>query len=221
MFVNTLAMRNYPTDDKSFEQFLAEVKENSLKAYQNQDYQFEMFVEKLGRDRNILSRDLSRNPLFDVAFALQNIDNMTINMPNLTFTPYQFKNKISKFDLTLTAIESDRKMSLTMEYCTDLFKKETIERMTGHYVNILKEIVKSPAIKISAIDMLSKDEKEQILFNFNQTKTEYPKEKTLPQLFEEQVACNPEQIALIFGDKQLTYQELNEKVNQLARVLER
>ncbi len=218
MFVNTLVMRSNPASEKSFKQFLDEVKVGALKAYENQDYQFETLVEKLE-----LARNLSRNPLFDVVFALQNIDNTAISIPELTFTPYEFTNKISKFDLTMIATETEDNIKCVVEYSTKLFKKETIERMARHFVNIVKEIVVKPTIEISEIDVLSTEEKEQLIVEFNQTRTDYPKDKTVIELFEEQVerfsTQGREQTALIYADQQLTYQQFDVKSNQLARVL--
>ncbi|MCK4260461.1 MAG: amino acid adenylation domain-containing protein [Halanaerobiales bacterium] len=220
MFVNTLAMRNSVKGTKTFVDFLAEVKENSLKAYENQDYQFDMLVEKLGVQRN-----QDRNALIDVVFVLENTNLSEMNVDDLKFEPYEYRNKTAKFDLTLYAFESDDHIRLEFEYSTDLFKKETIERMSSHFVNILREIVENPKLKIADIEMISEEEKLQILNEFNNTRNDYPKEKTIQQLFEEQVENRPNNIAVVFkGNKSceadyLSYRELNAKANQLARVL--
>jgi len=214
VFVNTLAMRNYPEKNKSFLEFLQEVKENALKAYENQDYQFEELVDKLDIPRN-----LSRNPLFDTMFALQNVDIAELSIGNLRFSRYEFDNKIAKFDLTLEAIERSSQLDFTLEYDTKLFKKETMERLSRHVENVLNSIVEQPQIKLADIELVSKEETRQILLDFNNTKTAYPKEKTIQELFEEQVEKNPHHIAVVFEEQQLTYQELNNKANQLARVL--
>jgi tyrocidine synthetase-3 len=214
MFVNTLALRNYPEGKKSFRKFLSEVKEDSLKAYENQEYQFEELVEQLN-----LRRDLSRNPLFDVMFVLQNMDIKASPINDLRFIPYEFENKVAKFDLTLTAMEAGETIWLSFEYCTKLLRKETIQRMAGHYIQIITEIVTAPDRKLSEIEMLSEAEKQQILSSFNDTQAEYPREKTIQQLFEEQVERTPDATAVIFEEQQLTYQELNQKANGLAHVL--
>ncbi|NLD48503.1 MAG: non-ribosomal peptide synthase/polyketide synthase, partial [Clostridiaceae bacterium] len=215
MFVNTLGMRNYPSGTKSFKEFLKEVRDNSLKAYENQDYQFEELVDKLE-----LKRDLSRNPLFDTVFMLVNEDTgEDKDFGGLEIIPYEHEMNISKFDMTLSAFEGEDGIGLSMEYCTKLYKKETIKRMLGHFENILKSIVKNPDASISEIDMLSEAERKEILTVFNDTKMVYPKEKTIGQLFEEQAELTPFNIAVVYGDEKLTYRELNEKANQLARVL--
>jgi amino acid adenylation domain-containing protein len=214
MFVNTLAMRNYPKGEKTFNEFLGEVKENALNAYENQDYQFEELVEKLD-----LNRDLSRNPLFDAMFALQNMDIVDFELEGLKFTPYESQFQIAKFDITLNATEIEDIIAFNLEYCTKLFKKETIQRLERHYVNILEQIVENPDLKLKDVDMLTEEEKNTILFDFNNTQAEYPKDKTIHELFEEQVEKTQDNIAVMFDNEQLTYGELNKKANQLARML--
>jgi amino acid adenylation domain-containing protein len=215
VFINTLAMRNYPAGDKTFQEFLAEVKENFLKAFDNQEYQFETMIEKLN-----LRRDLSRTPLFEVMFVLQNIGIDARESMGLRFTPLTFTNKTAKFDLTLEAFErGDQKILFGLEYCTRLFQRETIVRLTRHFVNILTVVTANPAIQLKGMEFLSAEEKEQILKGFNNTKAEYLKGKLVHELFEEQAAQTPTRIALQFKDETLTYRELNEQANRLAGVL--
>jgi amino acid adenylation domain-containing protein len=214
MFVNTLAMRNYPQGEKTFGEFLKDVTANALRAYENQDYPLEELVEKLN-----LRGDMSRNVLFDTMFTLQNIDVNGLELEGLKIKPYPREFKIAKFDLTLSATEAENRISFELEYCTKLFKPETVERMAGHFVNLLERVVDRVEIQLQAIEILSVEEKKQILFDFNDTMAEYPKGKTIQELFEEQVERTSNQIAVIFEDEQLTYGELNEKANRLARVL--
>ncbi|MBP2646106.1 MAG: amino acid adenylation domain protein, partial [Firmicutes bacterium] len=214
MFVNTLAMRNYPEKDKSFREFLQEVKENALSAYEHQDYQFEELVDRLDIPRN-----LSRNPLFDTMFVLQNTDTIAMEFKGLKFSSYELDSKVAKFDLTLEAVERNNRLEFTLEYDTKLFKQETAERLGRHFTNVLTGIVEQPGIKLGDIGLMSEVEKSQILITFNNTKTAYPKDKTVQELFEEQVVKNPDRIAVVLGERQLTYKELDAKANQLARVL--
>ncbi|HAY3898245.1 TPA: amino acid adenylation domain-containing protein, partial [Escherichia coli] len=161
-----------------------------------------------------------RNPLFDV--MLNMIDTVTsddIKLEDIILKPCSNENKVSKFDLTLNALESDEKLNFIIDYCPKLFKKETIERLSSHYVRILESIVNNKEIKLSEVDLLSEEERNQILYEFNDTKVEYPKNKTIHELFEEQVEKTPDNIAGVFEDKKLTYRELNERANSLARVL--
>jgi non-ribosomal peptide synthetase component F len=157
MFVNTLALRNYPEATIKFRSYLHEVKQNALAAYENQDYPFEKLVEKLN-----LHRDLSRNPLFDVMFILQSRTPAALEIPGLKIKPYGFDNPIAKFDLTLTAMETTRGICFGFEYCTMLFKQKTIEQMAVHFTNILERVVENPELCLSAIEMLSDSEKNQL-----------------------------------------------------------
>jgi amino acid adenylation domain-containing protein len=214
MFVNTLAMRNWPESSKTFKQFLAEVKEQALMAFENQDYPFETLVEKLE-----LQRDLSRNPLFDTMFIMQNIGNPSIGIKPLTFIPFEVPQTTSKFDLTMLAMEDQEGLELTIEYCTALFKQETMERIGRHFVRVLQEIADQPDAQLAQIDMLSLEEKKQIVVDFNQTKADYPQNCTIQELFEQQAEKTPDHVAVVWDNERMTYRQLNAKANRLARVL--
>ncbi|MEH7354706.1 amino acid adenylation domain-containing protein, partial [Neobacillus drentensis] len=214
MFVNTLAMRNYPGRTKTFAGFLQEVKKNALCAYENQNYQFDRLVENLN-----LRKDLSRNPLFDTMFVLQNTDAKEIELDESRIKQLQFERGVSKFDITLGAEEKGEEIRFELEYCTKLFKRETIERMIEHFKNIVKAVTENPEIQLCKIEMLSEEEKKEIVVDFNNTKTQYPMDKTICEVFEEQVKKTPDNIAVVYEDRKLTYRELNEKANQLAGVL--
>ncbi|WP_227013950.1 non-ribosomal peptide synthetase [Paenibacillus psychroresistens] len=214
MFVNTLPMRNQAEGHKTFEAFLQEVKENALQAYANQDYPFEEMVEKLA-----LRRDMSRNPLFDTLFVLQNTDRADIQLENITLNTYEFENDVTKFDLTLRAVEEVEGIRCQLEFSSKLFENKTIERFTGHFLHILEQVVNNQNLLLSQLTLLTEQEKKQILTEFNSAKSSYPQEKTIHQVFEEQVERSPHYVAVVFGEQQLTYQELNERANQLARVI--
>ncbi|WP_160672477.1 non-ribosomal peptide synthetase [Clostridium sp. C8-1-8] len=214
MFINTLAMRNYPVGEKSFKEFLKEVRKNVLDAYENQDYQFDRLVDTLK-----LKRESSRNALFDTMFVLQNTEQMEMALDNITIKPYEIKSTKSKFDITLEAKEVGNEINFKVEYCTKLFKKDTINRLTEHFINILKSVIANPEVSLSEIDMLSEGEKNKILVNFKGDKVAYPKDKTINELFEEQVEKTPDNTALVFKEKKLTYIELNKRANKLARIL--
>ncbi|OCL27784.1 hypothetical protein U472_04325 [Orenia metallireducens] len=214
MFVNTLALRNHPSANKSFREFLSEVKDKALKAYENLDYQLADLVDELD-----IKRDLGRHPLFDVAFVLQSINLEKMQFGGLDVTPIDFRYNNAKADILLEGVEKEEGIKFDLQYCTDLFKQETIERFSNHLINIIKEVVENPEIKLSEIEMISDKEKEELLSKFNDTQADYPQQKTIQQIFEEQVDNNKESIAVVFEDKELTYQELNRKSNQLARRL--
>lgn len=214
MFVNTLAIRNGPKADKTFKDFLLEVKENALGAYENQDYQFEELVDKLK-----IERDMSRNPIFDTMLTMQNIEFDDIEVKDLEINDYEYENKTSKFDLSMNVEEVGEEINFEIEYKTKLFKRRTIERLGNHFIKILKEITKNPKAKLNEIEIVTDQEKKEILFDFNDTNVEYPKDKTIHKLFEEQVEKTPENVAVAFKNKEMTYKELNERANQLARIL--
>ncbi|MCK4261437.1 MAG: AMP-binding protein, partial [Halanaerobiales bacterium] len=213
MFVNTLALRNSVSNDKTFAEFLTDVRQNCLEAFENQDYQFEMLVEKLNVERN-----LSRNPLFDTMLVLQNSDVKEIVIPGLKFTPYDYAVQVAKFDFTLQVTEGENELELAMHYWTKLFKRETIKRLLNNFTILLANIVENPALKLSEIEIISAEEKKKLIYDFNNTKKDIV-EKTIYQLFEEQVQKNPAKIAITFNRQTLTYRELNERANQLARNL--
>nr|WP_272898827.1 non-ribosomal peptide synthetase [Paenibacillus sp. MMS18-CY102] len=214
MFVNTLAMRNAPSGEKSFHAYVQEVKENALRAYENQDYQFEELVNKLD-----VARDVSRNPLFDTMFILQNTEQSELSMGDLKCIPYPLEHHVAKFDLTFILVEEAEGITCSIEYASSLYKRETVERMAQHFKQLIDVIVKDPQTKLSAIEMITPDEKRQILEVFNGTVADYPRDKTIHQLFEEQVERTPDQVAVVYEGSQLTYGELNEKANRLARRL--
>ena len=211
MFVNTLVMRNYPEKDKTYRSFLNEVKETSLTAYENQDYQFEELVDKLD-----LRRDLSRNPLFDVMFVLQNMEVKELEAEGLKLTKYQREQISSKFDLSFTAIDIGDEILFDVEYCRDLFEHETIERLSVNLQNLIEKIISDKEILLGDIEILSAAESHKILHEFNATAMTYPRDKTVVALFEEQVKQTPESIAVVFEEEAITYEELNAKANILA-----
>ncbi|MDQ1354617.1 MAG: hypothetical protein QG657_4926, partial [Acidobacteriota bacterium] len=221
MFVNTLSLRNYPTDEMDFLSFLEVVKTRTISAFENQDYQYDALVEKI-----MPNRDVSRNPLFDVMFVLQNTDlHMTgTAIPGLKATPYDYKYKTSKFDLTLIGFELGETLSFTFEYSTQLFKQETIERFIVYFKYIVRSIIANPDQRICDLEILTDEERNRILLEFNDTVSVYPKDKAIPGLFAEQVDRNPDRIAVVGAGSQtcpitLSYNELNEQSNRLAGLL--
>ncbi|WP_051775464.1 non-ribosomal peptide synthetase [Paenibacillus tyrfis] len=214
MFVNTLAIRNAPAGEKTFRDYVQEVKESALRAYENQDYPFEELVDKLD-----VARDLSRNALFDTMFVLQNTEQEELDIEGLEFRPYANKHNVSKFDLTFSAIEDKEQILCSIEYATSLYKPETIERMAKHFIQLIDVIASDPQVQLSSLEIITAQEKEQILHAWGETTADYPREKTISQLFEEQADRTPDQVAVVFEEKRLTYSELNEKANRLARTL--
>ena len=214
MFVNELAMRNYPSGEYTYIEFLNRVRNNSLEAYENQDLQFESLVDKLN-----LRRDSSRNPLFDVCMAVNNFEKPKIQMKETLFVPLEWENKTSKFDITLFASKIGQDIYFNLEYSTSLFKRETIQRLANHFINIMKQVGKQPDILLSDIEILSGWEKKQLLVDFNHTDADSPGNMTLHRLVEGQVEKCPDKIAVEFGEEVLTYRHLGEHANRLANYL--
>ncbi|MED1666477.1 non-ribosomal peptide synthetase [Brevibacillus laterosporus] len=212
MFVNTLAIRTTPKVDYSFLEYLSEVKETVLGAYQNPDYPFEELVE-----RTLVQRDISRNPLFDVMFSVEKLPS-AVQFDELRFCPRLFDWKKAKFDLDWTVVEGES-LQVLVEYSTSLFDRLTVERMSKHFEHILEQIIEHPELSISDIELLTEAEKQQILIEFNQSDRYFDRQKTIQEQFEEWVDKTPDSMALVFKDKQLTYQELNQRANQVAHLL--
>ncbi|MGN1299484.1 MAG: amino acid adenylation domain-containing protein [Candidatus Scatovivens sp.] len=214
MFVNTLPVRTKIDSSLSFKEFLINIKDICLENYKYQNYPLNELISKLN-----IQRDTSRAPLFDTLFTYQNNGLTSINFNGINSEFYIPDTKISKFDLSLEIIPENNILKLNFEYCTKLFTKQFIENFANHYKNILNIVIDNLDTKISSICMLSEKEKNKILYEFNNTKADYPKDKTISQLFEEQVEKTPNNIAVVFEDQKLTYTELNEKANQLANYL--
>ena len=212
MFVNNIVVKGNVVAEKTFQEFLDEIKEQILDDLSNQPYPFDMLVKKLG-----IIGDASRNPLFDVMFTYQNNEVNTIKLNEEEAQIIEINNNISKFNLSLEI--KPKTHTINIEYCTDLFKKQTIDKLFEHYMNVIECIVNDKNIKIKDIDIISEEEKHKILYEFNHTECKYPKNKTISELFEEQVKRTPNNIAIVFEDKKITYKELNERANQLANYL--
>ncbi|MBN3921605.1 condensation domain-containing protein, partial [Nostoc sp. NMS4] len=214
-FVNTLVMRTNLADDPSFNELLGRVRQIALGAYTHQELPFEMLVEALHPERN-----LSYTPLFQVMFALQNAPMSKLELAGLTISFLTAQSKTTKFDLSLSMYNSGAGLVGVWEYSTDLFDNSTIERMTGHFVTLLEGIVANPKERISQLPMLTQVEQHQLLVEWNSTQAEYPFDKCIHELFEEQVQRTPNAVAVVFENQQLTYQQLNCRANQLAHYLQ-
>ncbi|MXO81593.1 AMP-binding protein, partial [Paenibacillus sp. OT2-17] len=214
IFVNTLVLRNRPLASQPFSAFLEDVKHNTLLALEHQEYPFDQLVDKLDR-----VRDVSRNPIFDTMFSLQNKGTEVIELGGLRLQPNEFNLGVSKFDLSLHVTETQDQLTLTWEYATSLFKLETIERFALHYIKVLEIVTQDVGIRLADMDMLTEEDKHLLLYEFNNTSAYFPRDATIHGRFEQQVSRTPDDMAIIFGDKCMTYQELNELANRLARTL--
>ncbi|SHL03837.1 non-ribosomal peptide synthetase [Flavobacterium chilense] len=217
LYLNTLAIRTIFNENISFSGLLKKQKETLLDAYQHQSYPFDELTEKLN-----LKRDNSRSALFDVLIVLQNqsqlnnVSNETLS--DLEVSDYKISRKSSQFDMSFTFVETTG-LDLTIEYNTDIYDAYLIERMFSHFEKLLTESLAQPESVIQKTTYLKEEEKQQLLVDFNNTTAIYSQEKTIVALFEEQIVKNPDNIAVLFQETELTYTDLNERANQLAYYL--
>ncbi len=216
-YVNTLALRNQVDPQESFDGFYQALKEDTLKSYNHQMYPFDRLVEDLN-----LHRDTSRSPVFDVLLDFHNhgerLEELELSEEELNRI-VDLSNSTSKFDIETIFQGHGDYLSLQITFNADVYEKAMVEGLIRHYKQLLNALLETPQAKLSQIDYLSEAEKHTLLVGYNDTAVAYPKDKTIVDLFEEQVARTPHNIAVVFEDTQLTYQQLDEKSNQLAHYL--
>jgi surfactin family lipopeptide synthetase A len=218
-FVNTLVLRTDLSGAPTFRQLLQRVRKVALEGYAHQDVPFEMLVEKLHPER-----DLSHNPLFQVAFTVQHSAPQSIGVRGLEMSPWPLDGKTAKFDLTLILHEGAHGLSGTLEYNSDLFDAATIRRMGDHLRVLLESIVSDVTQPIAMLPLLTPAERQQVLVEWNRTKMVTPIDRCAHQLFEAQAARQPRALAVTFhgagaASQALTYGELDQRANQLAHYL--
>lgn len=213
-FINTLVLRSRIDRQQSFENLLQDTRDTTLDAYAHQDVPFEQLVELLQPERH-----LSHPPLFQVLLILQNAPLSELDLPGLKWQPMASERATTKFDLTLNIAEVAEGLHCRFEYNTDLFDASTIARMAGHFMHLLEAIVADPQVRVGDLPLLGEAEQNQLLHDWNDTTQSATTEGTLQRQFEQQAACAPEAVAVVFEDQQLSYGELNAKANQLAHYL--
>jgi hypothetical protein len=207
-FANTLVLRTDFAGDPTFRELLGRVREVSLGAYAHQDMPFEKLVEELRPDRK-----LGENPLFRVSFVFQSA---------VTGPGFNFMTVASPFDLTMFVRGGNEgPVSATIEYRRDLFKPETVTRLAGHYRALLDGVTADPDRRLSTMSLLDHAETRRLLVDWNATSADYPFDRSIPGLFEDQVAITPDAVAAVFEGMSLTYRDLNRNVNRLAHHLGR
>ncbi|MCP4153664.1 MAG: amino acid adenylation domain-containing protein, partial [bacterium] len=236
VFINLLPLRNLVSREKQFADFLEEVTGTTVASFENQDYPFEYLVEKIPG-----SRDVSRHPLLDVGFTLQNISTPETNTKGenkedlaLKLVSLKPLRDTARNDLNLEGFEIDGRLELEFQYRTGLFKEETVITFSNYLKRLITEVLQAPDRRIKDIRLLSEAQREQLLVAFNDTARERPAAKTVVTLFEEQVERTPDNLAVISAmemqniydqlksediEIEMTYEELNERANQLAHRL--
>ncbi|HKS10135.1 MAG TPA: amino acid adenylation domain-containing protein [Pyrinomonadaceae bacterium] len=212
-FVNTLVLRTDLSGDPTFRELLGRVREVTLGAFAHQDVPFEKLVEELQPER-----DTSRTPLFQVMFSLQNAPLPPLRMSDIEISLLDDETEVSLFDLSLDVIERTDGLLCTLEYNTDLFDSATVRRMLKHFAVLLDPAVTDPSARLNTLPLFTDEERRQ-LFQWNDTRRDFPRDRCVHELFEQQAARTPEAVALVCGSERLTYAELNVRANQLAHHL--
>ncbi|HEX3252481.1 MAG TPA: amino acid adenylation domain-containing protein, partial [Pyrinomonadaceae bacterium] len=216
-FVNTVVMRTRAIGNQTFRELLRQVREVALGALAHQDVPFEKLVEELQPER-----DMSRSPLFQAMFMLQNTAATDVTeLRSLAVEPLKVESRSSKFDVTLSLSEVEQGLRGSLEYNIDLFLPERMEQFSRHFCRLAEAVAIDPDRNVSTLPMLTASERRVLLEEYNDNAQQYPRDLTLADLFEQQVARTPEAIALIAGDERLTYTELNHEAEQLALHLAR
>jgi non-ribosomal peptide synthetase component F len=220
-FINTVAIRTRLDRDTSFEALLGKVRENTMGAYANQDVPFEKILEVINPERS-----LARTPVFQVMMVLQNMPLPLLGLPGIDCQPIELETFRSNFDITCWVYEDERRIKIVLEYSTDLFEGETINRLLEHLRNVLSAACDNPELKISELELLGNEETMLILNDFSGKNNRFiPPAQAVSHMFESQVRAAPEEIALIEWDvdsnrrKETTYLELNRHANLIARAL--
>lgn len=214
-FVNTLALRDCVDGDASFLSLLEQVRKTTLEAFDNQEVPFEKVVDAV-----IGQRDLGTDPLVQVMFALQNTPVRPIlRLGEANLSQDKYEDNTALFELWLNMIETPNGLRGYVKYCTDLYSERTIGQFIFHFKKILESIITAPEQKVSALEMLSAEERHQLLFGFNNNDLPYPLDKSVVDLFEQLADEYPLKTAVLFEDRQLSYEELNQRANQLAYYL--
>jgi len=214
LFINTLAIRSRVSGDATVRDFLNHVKQVALGAYAHQDLPFERLVKELQPDRT-----LSHNPLFQVMFVLQSEEILPLNLPGVTAEHFRIDHVIANFDLTLDITEHGDELACMFESNADLFDPETITRLMGHFQVLLEGMTQNPGLKVSELPLLTEDERQQLLYDWNKTRADSTNAASIQEMFERQAGASPDAVALFCDGVQLTYRELNERANQLAHCL--
>lgn len=213
-FVNMLVLRNQLTQHISFVELIRQSRQILLDAYSHQQMPFDMLVSELQQQRNP-----GHSSLFQIMLILQNNEKSEIKLPELSLNQMDQSKPFAMYDLSLIIDESNNGLSLGWEYNTDIFDLSTIQSMSGHFERLLQSMIASPQIEVSRANMISDEERNRVLVDFNHTEQIFPKERTIIDLFEEQVTATPEHLAVSYEDRSYTYRALDQVSNQLAAYL--
>ncbi|WP_024802857.1 non-ribosomal peptide synthase/polyketide synthase [Nocardia sp. BMG51109] len=212
-FVNTWVLRTEVVPAAAFREIVGRVRAKALAAYENQDIPFELLVELLNP-----ARSAAHHPLFQVLLSFQNNAVPTLELPGVALEPYALDMRTSRFDLSFNIGDTPGGWDVHIEYATDLFDRSTVETMAARWARILRLVVSDPDAAVGSIDVLDTDERDLVLRRWNETALEVP-DRTVVGLFEARVAAVPDAVAVVSGDTEVTYRELDARAACLARVL--
>ncbi|WP_427197322.1 pyoverdine non-ribosomal peptide synthetase PvdD [Pseudomonas aeruginosa] len=216
-FVNTQVLKADLDGRMGFDELLAQARQRALEAQAHQDLPFEQLVEALQPERS-----LSHNPLFQVLFNYQSEargNGQVFRFDELQMESVQFDSRTAQFDLTLDLTDEEQRFCAVFDYATDLFDASTVERLAGHWRNLLRGIVANPRQRLGELPLLDAPERRQTLSEWNPAQRECAVQGTLQQRFEEQARQRPQAVALILDEQRLSYGELNARANRLAHCL--
>ncbi len=213
-FVNTAALRTDLSGNPSFRELLRRVRTMTLEAYTHQDLPFEKLVEELQPERN-----LNYSPIFQILFNLENFPEPPTENQRLHISECEFDNGIVQLDLIVEFIKKDTEVLCLFNYNTDLFEAATMTRMGEHFQVVLEGVITNPDQRPSDLPLLTEAERRQILVDWNDTNSDFPDDRCVHELFEEQAERTPDAVAVVFREQSLTYRELNKRANQLAHYL--
>ncbi|MFN8009511.1 MAG: condensation domain-containing protein, partial [Terriglobia bacterium] len=227
-FVNTIPLRLDFYGNPNFEDLLKKFRQTLVRGLENQDFPFSLLVDRLE-----VPRFTGQSPIYQTTFNLlksevvgeisPTSENHRLGtkktVPGLFLEPYPFVRGVGQFDLSMEVLETSGTFEVILKYNTDLFEWGTIERMAGHFQRLLEGIVLQPSARLSELPLLPASEREYLVRGLNATDAEYPERSCVHELVEEQVRRTPEAVAVVFGEKELSYRELNARANQFAHYL--
>lgn len=223
-FVNPIVLYSHIEDDPTFRAYLGQVRKTVLDGLAHQEYPFVLLAEQLSADN-----DPSRSPIFQVMFNLQSLQRIETTSPlfkqdhsnpnTLLFERYLMQHEEGQFDFNLDVVEVGGTLLCAFKYNTDLYKASTVERWAGHYQTLLQAALANPDMQLSRLPFLTDAERHQLLVEWNDTAVDYPRDQYLHHDFEQHVKQTPNAAAVVFEDQVLTYDQLNQRANQLAHYL--
>ena len=213
-FANTLVMRGDLSGNPTFRDFLGRVRQTAIGAFEHQSLPFELLVADLNPERRA-----DRHPLFQVLFQVLGAQSTAPHLAGLEVQREQLQSAAARFDLELTLREEPAGMNGSLIYSADLFEAATIERLMDHFVTLLRAVVADPERRVAQLPLMGGSEEQQVVVDWNATSADFPRDRCVHQLFEDAARREPDQVALVFGERRITYDELNKAANRTAHTL--